>query len=83
MELQSVIDKRNTRNEKNDKTVRDRNTVVDMEETRSHGDDDDEDDNSEEGPSDTVQTKLYDRPLVSVIKNARRGGNPHMVWVNL
>ena len=29
-ELQSVIDKRNTRNEKNAKTYRDRNTTVDI-----------------------------------------------------
>ena len=63
-----MIDKINTRNEKNDKTVRDRNrnTVVDVEEARSDEDDDDEDDNSEVGPSDTVQTELYDRPLASV-----------------
>ena len=31
-ELQSVIDKRNTRNEKNVKTPRDRNTTTDMDE---------------------------------------------------
>ena len=38
-ELQSVIDKRNTRNEKNVKTQRDRNTTTDMYETRTDGDD--------------------------------------------
>ena len=41
-QLQSVIDKRNTGNEKNAQTQRDRNTVVDMDETRTDGDDDDE-----------------------------------------
>ena len=47
-ELQSLIDKRNTRNEKNVKTQRDRNTADDMDETRSDGDDDDEGGNSED-----------------------------------
>jgi hypothetical protein len=37
-----VIDKRNTRNEKNTQTERDRNTTADMDETRADGDDDDE-----------------------------------------
>jgi hypothetical protein len=37
-----VIDKRNTHNEKNVRTQRDRNTVTDMDETRADGDDDDE-----------------------------------------
>ena len=41
-QLQSVIDKRNTRNEKNVKTQRDRNTTADMDEARADGDDDDE-----------------------------------------
>jgi hypothetical protein len=41
-QLQSVIDKRNTRNEKNVQTQRDRNTATDMDETRADGDDDDE-----------------------------------------
>ena len=41
-QLQSVIDKRNTRNEKNAQTQRDRNTATDMDETRADGDDDDE-----------------------------------------
>ena len=36
--LQSVIDKRNARTEKNVKTVRDRNTSVDMEEVGVSGD---------------------------------------------
>ena len=40
-QLQSVIDKRNTRNEKNAQTQCDRNTVADMDETRVDGDDDD------------------------------------------
>jgi hypothetical protein len=39
--LQSVIDKRNTRNEKNAQTQRDRNTATDMDEVRADGDDDD------------------------------------------
>jgi hypothetical protein len=39
-QLQSVIDKRNTRNEKNTQTQRDRNTAADMEEVRTDGDDD-------------------------------------------
>ena len=39
-QLQSVIDKRNTRNEKNTQTQRDRNTTADMDETRTDGDDD-------------------------------------------
>ena len=46
-QLQSVIDKRNTRN-KNAKTKHDRNTVDDMDETRPHGDDDDESGYSED-----------------------------------
>ena len=46
---QSVIDKRNTRNEKNDQTQRERNTVSDMDETRADGDDDDEVGYSEDG----------------------------------
>ena len=37
-----MIDKRNTRNEKNAQTQRERNTVADMDETRADGDDDDE-----------------------------------------
>ena len=41
-QLQSVIDKRNTRNDKNTQTQRGRNTVPDMDETRADGDDDDE-----------------------------------------
>jgi hypothetical protein len=41
-QLQSVIDKRNTRHEKNAQTQRDRHTVTDMDETRADGDDDDE-----------------------------------------
>jgi hypothetical protein len=47
-QLQSVIDKRNTRNEKNTQTQRERNTTVDMDETRTDGDDDDEGGNSED-----------------------------------
>ena len=41
-QLQSVIDKRNTRNEKNVQTQRVRNTTTDMDEVRTDGDDDDE-----------------------------------------
>ncbi len=37
-----MIDKRNTHNEKNAQTQRDRNTTGDMDETRADGDDDDE-----------------------------------------
>jgi hypothetical protein len=37
-QLQSVIDKRNTRNEKNTQTQRDRNTTSDMDEVRADGD---------------------------------------------
>ncbi len=37
-----MIDKRNTRNEKNAQTQRERNTVPDMDEARADGDDDDE-----------------------------------------
>ena len=40
-QLQSVIDKRNTHNEKNVQTKRDRNTTTDMDEVRADGDDDD------------------------------------------
>jgi hypothetical protein len=40
--LQSVIDKRNTHNEKNTQTQGVRNTATDMEESRADGDDDDE-----------------------------------------
>jgi hypothetical protein len=40
-QLQSVIDKRNTRHEKNTQTQRDRNTTTDMDEVRTDGDDDD------------------------------------------
>jgi hypothetical protein len=47
-QLQSVIDKRNTRNEKNTQTQRDRNTTVDMDEERTDGDEDDEGGNSED-----------------------------------
>ena len=42
-QLQSVIDKRNSRNEKNTQTQRDRNTVADMDEVRSDSDGDDDD----------------------------------------
>jgi hypothetical protein len=41
-QLQSVIDKRNTHNEKNAQTQRDRNTDTNMDEVRADGDDDDE-----------------------------------------
>ena len=37
-----MIDKRNTRNDKNTQTQRDRNTYTDMDETRTYGDVDDE-----------------------------------------
>ena len=47
-QLQSVIDKRNTRNEKNTQTQRERNTAADMDETRADGDEDDEGGNSED-----------------------------------
>ena len=43
-----MIDKRNTRNEKNAQTQRDRNTTADMDEARGDGDDDDEGGNSED-----------------------------------
>jgi hypothetical protein len=43
-----VIDKKNTRNEKNAQTKRDRNTAADMDETRADGDDDDDGGNSED-----------------------------------
>jgi hypothetical protein len=41
-QLQSVIDKRNTHNEKNTQTQRDRNTTDDMDKVREDGNDDDE-----------------------------------------
>ena len=47
-EDQSVIDKRNTRNEKNAQTQRERDTTDDMDEARADGDDDDEGGNSED-----------------------------------
>ena len=47
-QLQSVIDKRNTRNEKNTQTQRERDTAADMDEARADGDDDDEGGNSED-----------------------------------
>jgi hypothetical protein len=47
-QLQSVIDKRNTRNEKNAQTQRERDTTADMDEARADGDDDDEGGNSED-----------------------------------
>jgi hypothetical protein len=47
-QLQSVIDKRNTRNEQNAKTQRDKETAADMDETRADGDDDDEVGSSED-----------------------------------
>ena len=37
-----MIDKRNTRNEKNAQTQRERDTTADMDEARADGDDDDE-----------------------------------------
>ena len=43
-----MIDKRNTRNEKNAQTQCDRNTVADMDEVRADGDDDDESGYSED-----------------------------------
>jgi hypothetical protein len=45
---QSVIDKRNTRNEKNAQTQRERDTAADMDEARADGDDDDKGGNSED-----------------------------------
>ncbi len=45
---QSVIDNRNTRNEKNAQTQRERDTDADMDEARTDGDDDDEGGNSED-----------------------------------
>ena len=47
-QLQSVIDKRNTLNEKNAQTQHERNTAADMDEARADGDDDDEGGNSED-----------------------------------
>ena len=43
-----MIDKRNTRNEKNDQTQRERDTAADMDKARTDGDDDDEGGNSED-----------------------------------
>ena len=43
-----MIDKRNTRNEQNAKTQRDRETAADMDEVRADGDDDDEVGSSED-----------------------------------
>jgi hypothetical protein len=43
-----VIDKRNTRNEKNTQTQRERDTTTDKDEARADGDDDDEGGNSED-----------------------------------
>ena len=43
-----MIDKRNTRNEQNSKTQRERETAADMDETRADGDDDDEVGSSED-----------------------------------
>jgi hypothetical protein len=48
VQLQSVIDKGNTRNEKNTQAQRDRSTATDMDETRADGDDDDEEGYSED-----------------------------------
>jgi hypothetical protein len=45
---QSVIDKRNTRNEKNVQTQHERDTAADMDEARADGDDDDEGGNYED-----------------------------------
>ncbi len=42
-----MIDKRNTWNEKNDQTQRERDTTGDMDQARADGDDDDEGGNSE------------------------------------
>jgi hypothetical protein len=61
-QLQSVIDKRNTRNEKNAETQVDRNTAADMDEVRADGDDDDEagyseDDNGEDEDGSFSQSK--------------------------
>jgi hypothetical protein len=47
-QLQSVIDKRNTLNEKNTQTQHERNTAADMDEARSDGDNDDEGGDSED-----------------------------------
>jgi hypothetical protein len=47
-QLQSVIDKRNTLNEKNAQTQHERNTAADMDDARADGDDDDEGGNSED-----------------------------------
>ena len=60
-QLQSVIDKRNTRNEQNVKTQRDRETAADMDEVRTDGDDDDEVGSSEDDhgeDEDSVEAKL-------------------------
>ena len=66
-----MIDKRNTRNEKNAQMQRERNTDTDMDEVRTDGDDDDEGGNSEDdhgeyedglsdllGDSDSVEVDL-------------------------
>jgi hypothetical protein len=62
-QLQSVIDKRNTRNEKNAQTQRERDTTTDMEEARVDGDDDDEGGNSEDedGEYEDVAGRAGDR----------------------
>ncbi len=51
-QLQSVIDKRNTLNEKNAQTQHERNTAADMDEAWADGDDDDEGGNSEDDHGD-------------------------------
>ena len=61
-ELQSVIDERNTRNEKNAKTQRDKNTTADMDEARIEGDDNDEGGNPEDkdGECEDGSGRLYE-----------------------
>jgi hypothetical protein len=79
-----VIDKRNTRNEKNAQTQRKRNTAADMDETRADGDDDDEGGNSEDeygeyedGSGSAVQTETGSQFLLhnrSSEEDAVQGG---------
>ena len=72
-QFQSVIDKRNTLNEKNAQTQHERNTAADMDEARADGDDDDKGGNSAIHPhvhEEPCRTWKYEAALVWPCKPA-------------
>ena len=72
-----MIDKRNTLNENNAQTQRERDTAADMDETRADGDDDDEGGNSEDDHGESMRMRRGARLMG---QTHRPNGDRLTVW---